>query len=101
MTATNWIPNSTYEAARPHASLRRVLLALSAAMAGFLIYGIVANSLSVIYYLPITVVLVGVFGLIHRSVDLPTAVLWALAGVAIGNIAGGVLLIDGAPLYEL
>ena len=81
--------------------MRRVLVVLAAAVVGFLIYGIAADSSSVTYYVPITVILAGVIALIHRSADFSIAVLWGLTAVAIGNIAGGVLLIDGAPLYEL
>ncbi len=84
-----------------HPSMSRVLIALVAAMVGFLIYGIAADSSSVIYYIPITVIFTGVIALIHRSVGFPTAVLWGLAGAAIGNMAGGVLLVSGATLYEL
>lgn len=101
MTATDRPARLTSQGATSHRSLRHVLAGLTAGTIGFLIYGIAAGSTSVTYYIPITVFLSGVIALIHRSVDFSTAVLWSLAGVAIGNIAGGVLLIDGAPLYEL
>ncbi len=101
MTLTKRSPVSTTQAARPHPSMRRVLAVLAAAVVGFLIYGISVDSSSVTYYVPITVILAGVIALFHRSTDFSAAVLWGLTGVAIGNIAGGVLLINGAPLYEL
>ncbi len=81
--------------------MRRLLVVLGGVLTGFLIYGIAAGSSPVAYYVPITVVLVGVMAWIHRSVHFSMAVLWGLAAVAIGNVAGGVLLIDGAPLYQL
>ena len=89
------------QAARSRTSIYRVLVALAAAMVSFLIYGIATDSSLVIYYIPITVILTGVIALIHRSVGFPTAVLWGLAGAAIGNMAGGVLRVAGATLYEL
>ncbi len=81
--------------------MRGLLLFLGGALGGFLIYGIAAESSPVAYYVPITVVLVGVMAWIHRAVRFSMAVLWGLAAVAIGNVAGGVLLVDGAPLYQL
>lgn len=67
----------------------------------FLVYGIAVDSPAVWYYVPITVVLVGALAVIHRSARFSSATLWALAVIAIGNLAGGVLLVDGAPLYEM
>jgi hypothetical protein len=67
---------------------------------GFLFYGIVADSPFVNYYIPITVVLVGVIWLIHRSAGFSDFTLWALALIAVGNLVGGVLLVDGDPFYE-
>ncbi len=101
MTATKRLPRPTTRTSRSHSSVRRVLVFLVAAAMGFLIYGIAADSFSVTYYLLITVILTGVVALLHRSVGFSAAVLWGLTCVAIGNIAGGVLLINGAPLYEL
>ncbi len=81
--------------------MRRVILSLSAATTGFLIYGLAVGNASVNYYVPVTVVMTGVIWLIHRSAHFSMATLWALAAIAVGNMAGGLLLIDGAPLYEL
>lgn len=78
-----------------------MLSVLGVTTAAFLVYGVVVDSPSVSYYVPITVVLVGVIWLIHRSAQFSLVTLWALAAAAIGNLAGGVLLIDGNPLYEL
>ncbi len=81
--------------------MRNVLIAVFATTAGFLIYGLVVDGTAVTYYVPITVVLVGAIALIHRSARFSVGTLWALAAIAIGNLAGGVLLIDGRPLYEV
>lgn len=79
---------------------RRVVGLLVLATLAFLGYGIAAESPSLSYYIPITIVLVAAVGLIHRSVGFAPVTLWALAAIAIGNLAGGLLLIDGTPLYE-
>lgn len=81
--------------------MRPALWTIGVATAFFLIYGIAADSPSVNYYVPLTVVLVGVFALIHRSASFTDTTLLALALIGVGNLAGGVLLIDGSPLYEL
>lgn len=80
--------------------MQRVLLTVLAATLGFLVYGLAIDSPFVNYYVPVTLALIGAIALIHRSVGFATATLWALAGIAIGNLAGGVILINGVPLYE-
>lgn len=101
MTATKRLPAPTTKTSRSHSSVRRVLVVLASAVVGFLIYGVAVDSFSVTYYALITVILAGVVALLHRSVGFTAAVLWGLTCVAIGNIAGGVLLVNGSPLYEL
>jgi hypothetical protein len=81
--------------------MRPVLIALVAATAASLIYGTVVESPAVTYYVAVTAFLVGAVGLIHRSVRFSDITLWALAVAAIGNLAGGVLIVGDAPLYEL
>ena len=76
-------------------------MALATASIVFLVYGIATDSFQLIYYIPITVLFTGIIALIHRSVGFQTAVLWALAGAAIGNMAGGVLVVGDAALYQL
>lgn len=81
--------------------MARPLILLLTATAGFLIYGLVAGSPFVFYYVPITLMLTLVVWAIHRSAHFSNTTLMALALAAIGNLAGGVLLINGAPLYGL
>jgi len=50
-------------------------------------------------YGPVTVVLAVLIGLIHRPAKFPLPVLWALSLVGLGNMAGGVWLVAGRPLY--
>ena len=78
----------------------RALVMISVATLGFLVYGLAVNSDFVMYYVPITIVLTGVVGLIHRSAQFSDSTLIALALAAIGNMAGGIILIGGSPLYS-
>jgi hypothetical protein len=63
------------------------------------VYGRAVESPLTNIYTTITVVLVVLLTLIHRSVGFTLPVLCALAVVGMGNMAGGVLLIGGQPLY--
>jgi len=80
--------------------MKPVLAVLSVAVVGFAVYGVLAGSTAVGFYVPITIVLIGVVALIHRSAGFSPGTLWALVSIAVGNLAGGVLLIGGDPLYE-
>lgn len=77
----------------------RLFAALTIATVGFAVYGIVVASPFVWVYVPITVVLAIAVYFMHRSVGLSRSSLWALVGVAVGNLAGGIWLVDGQPLY--
>ncbi|HEY7704488.1 MAG TPA: hypothetical protein VID03_06610 [Acidimicrobiia bacterium] len=66
---------------------------------GLFAYGQAVGSPLTNLYTIINVVLFGVFWLLHRSVRFPLPVLWGLALVGLGNMLGGVLLVDGNPLY--
>ncbi len=77
----------------------RLVGALTTAVIGFTAYGLAVDSPFVWIYVPITVVLAVAVFFIHRSVALSMASLWALVAVAIGNLAGGISLVDGQPLY--
>lgn len=55
--------------------MRTVLGVLGAALVAFLAYGIAVDNPAVTYYVPITIVLAGLIGLLHRSVRFSTAVL--------------------------
>jgi hypothetical protein len=76
-------------------------MTLFVGLAAFLVYGLAVDSPFTLYYLPITLVLTGAIALVHRAARFPEPVLWALVAVALGNVAGGVLLVEGRPLYML
>lgn len=73
--------------------------ALAVAIVGFTAYGLAVDSPFVWIYVPITIVLAVAVFFMHRSVKLSMLSLWWLVAVAVGNLAGGIYLIDGQPLY--
>lgn len=68
-------------------------------MAGFAAYGAVVDSPFTWIYITITAALTAVVWGIHRMVGFPVRVLWGLWSAAVGNLAGGIWLVDGQPLY--
>lgn len=50
-------------------------------------------------YTGINIGLFALFGLLHLSARWPVHALWAVSLVGLGNMLGGVLLVDGVPLY--
>jgi hypothetical protein len=66
---------------------------------GLFVYGHAVGSSLTNLYTVINAVLFVVFWLIHRSVRFPLPVLWGLALIGLGNMLGGVLLVNGEPLY--
>lgn len=77
----------------------RVLVFLGAGVAVIALYGWYTESPFVGVYLAVTVVLTLVMVGIDRAVHFSPAVLWGLALVAIGNMAGGVLPAGAGTLY--
>jgi len=78
---------------------RAVIATLLATLAGFIVYGLAVDSPFTWIYIIITVVLGVAVLLIHRAVRFPPRVLWGLTAAAAGNLAGGIWLVDGQPLY--
>jgi hypothetical protein len=76
--------------------MKAVLAAILVSVAILFVYGLTVGSPATTTYVFITVVLVVVLWLIHRSAAFPLPVLWGLAAVGVGNMLGGVLLIGGA-----
>jgi hypothetical protein len=72
---------------------------VAGAIIGFAAYGTAVSSPLTGIYVPMTVVLVGLIALVHRAVRFSLPVLWALALAGVGNMAGGVFLVDDRPLY--
>ena len=79
--------------------MQRVLL-FTAVYTGLLFfYGHSVDSPLTNLYTGVNILLLAVFAVIHRWARFPTSVLWGISVVGLGNMLGGVLLVDGAPLY--
>lgn len=83
----------------PEAPMKLLLGFTTAYTVGLLAYGLAVESQLTMVYTGITVLLFVVFGFLHRWADFPMPVLWGISLVGLGNMLGGVLLIDGRTLY--
>jgi hypothetical protein len=63
------------------------------------LYGVSTESPLTYLYTGINVLLLVLFGLIHRWAHFSVPVLWGISLVGLGNMLGGVILVDGQPLY--
>ncbi len=63
------------------------------------VYGQVVESPLTNLYTGINIALFVLFAMLHRWARWPVNALWAVSLVGLGNMAGGVLLVDGVPLY--
>ncbi len=76
-----------------------VLVFTASYTVALLVYGISVDSPLTFLYTGINLVLLVLFALIHRWARFPTWVLWGISLVGLGNMLGGVILVDGQPLY--
>lgn len=88
-----------YRAASPRSALLAAT-AVGLATIGAAVYGTAVDSPFTWIYVGVTVLLVAIVAAVHRSIGFSSGVLAAMAVAAIGNLAGGVLLVDGDVLYE-
>jgi len=79
--------------------MRWVLVFTAGYMVALFLYGYSVDSPLSNVYTGINLLLLVVFAVIHRWARFPTPVLWGISLVGLGNMLGGVLLIDGQPLY--
>ena len=78
----------------------KTLIAFTAAYTvGLFAYGQVVESPLAILYTAITIGLFALFAVLHRLANWPLRSLWAASLVGLGNMLGGVLLLEGRPLY--
>lgn len=63
------------------------------------IYGLAVDSPLTMLYTGINIGLFALFGVLHIWARWPIHALWAVSLVGLGNMLGGVLLVDGQPLY--
>ncbi|HLF44624.1 MAG TPA: hypothetical protein VJA46_14020 [Acidimicrobiia bacterium] len=79
--------------------MRWVLLLTAGYMVALFLYGQSVDSPLTNIYTGVNLLLLVVFAVIHRWARFPTSVLWGISLVGLGNMLGGVLLIDGQSLY--
>lgn len=76
-----------------------VLLFTSGYTIVLFIYGVSIDSPLTYLYTGINLLLLALFALVHRWARFSVPVLWGLSLVGLGNMLGGVILVDGQPLY--
>lgn len=64
-----------------------------------LAYGLAVDSPLAILYTGINIALAGLFAFLHRTIGWSLRALWLASFVGLGNMLGGVILIDGTTLY--
>jgi len=79
--------------------MRSVLIFTITYTVALFVYGQVVESPLTNLYTGINIALFMLFALLHRWARWPVYALWAVSLVGLGNMAGGVLLVDGVPLY--
>jgi hypothetical protein len=79
--------------------MRAVLSFTVAYTALFFAYGLAVGSPLTNLYTGITVGLVILFAFLHKWARWSVSTLWVASMVGLGNMLGGVLLVDGRPLY--
>ncbi len=68
-------------------------------MVGLFLYGLAVDSPLTLTYTGITVLIVITFALLHQWAKFPLWILWVISLVGLGNMIGGVVLVDGKPMY--
>lgn len=79
--------------------MKTVLWFTAAYTVGLFAYGVAMDSPLTYVYTGITVLVIGFFLAIDRWAEFEVWVWWGISLVGLGNMLGGVLLVDGEPLY--
>jgi len=79
--------------------MRSVLIFTITYTVALFVYGQAVESPLTSLYTGINIGLFVLFAMLHRWAQWPVHALWAVSLVGLGNMAGGVLLVDGVPLY--
>jgi len=79
--------------------MRAVLIFTATYTIGLYAYGISIDSSLTNLYTGINIGLFVLFALLHIWARWPVHALWAVSLVGLGNMLGGVLVVDGLPLY--
>jgi hypothetical protein len=79
----------------------KLLIAFNAMyIVALFLYGVGVDSPLTYVYVGLTLLILAVFGVIHRWARFPMGLLWAISLVGLGNMVGGVTLVGGEPLYS-
>ena len=79
--------------------MRIVLIFTITYTVALFVYGQAVESPLTNLYTGINIGLFMLFAMLHRWARWPVHALWAVSIVGLGNMAGGVLLVEGVPLY--
>ncbi len=79
--------------------MRAALFFTAAYTVALFVYGQAVDSPLTNVYTGINLLLLAFFWLIHRWARFSASIWWGIALVGLGNMLGGVLLVDGEPLY--
>jgi hypothetical protein len=79
--------------------VRAVIVFTAVYTVGLFIFGTAVGSPLTNLYTGINLGLFALFGVLHIWARWPVHALWAVSLVGLGNMLGGVLLVDGLPLY--
>jgi hypothetical protein len=79
--------------------MKSVLWFTAAYTVGLFVYGVIVDSPLTFVYTGINVLVIGVFLAIDQWAEFDVWVWWGISLVGLGNMLGGVWLVDGEPLY--
>ena len=79
--------------------MRTVLTFTAVYTVALFVYGVAVDSPLTYLYTSINLGLFVLFALLHRWAQWPVHAVWAMSLVGLFNMLGGVLLVDGEPLY--
>ena len=80
--------------------MRSVLIFTVTYTVALFVYGQIVESPLTNLYTGINIGLFILFAVLHRWAEWPVHSLWAMSLVGLGNMLGGVMLVDGVPLYS-
>jgi len=81
--------------------MRAVIIFTVAYTVALFVYGMAIDSPLTMLYTGINIGLFVLFGVLHIWARWPVHALWAVSLVGLGNMLGGVLLVEGQPLYTV
>lgn len=81
--------------------MKTVIIFTAAYTVALFVYGMAVGSPLTMLYTGINIGLFVLFGVLHIWARWPVHALWAVSLVGLGNMIGGVMLVDAQPLYTV